>query len=286
MKFFSIFLLLFLSLSAPLNPKAFAADYHSARTAALGGAGHAAPLLNDTIYLNPSYAAFTETQNLSTSWQSYKGKDAGTGHKGHVVHVSAFDGRSPLFHAGLGYTKRPGATFINVGAGKSVIERTGFGVGGKYFFNSHQNGQDFNLSFSGILTEWFYTSLMIDNLLQTETGKDFGLLREFNLGMKANIMSIVLVYLDPHITPHRPSDLRFGASLGLEFVLMKDLFFRMGFFKNEPIPFQTSRSRGVAIGFGWFAPRFSLDYGFQRVNHSDPGRPVTLAHNFGFTLFL
>src|SRR4051812_17667173 len=38
-----------------------ASDFQSARTAALGGAGHAAPLLNDSIYLNPSFESFLPT---------------------------------------------------------------------------------------------------------------------------------------------------------------------------------------------------------------------------------
>ena len=46
----------------------WAADFQSPRTAALGGAGHAAPMLNDAIYLNPSFVSFMP---------SYRRKPAG-----------------------------------------------------------------------------------------------------------------------------------------------------------------------------------------------------------------
>ena len=56
-QFLKLFALSFASVNFA-TPWANASDYQSPRTAALGGAGHASPLLNDAIYLNPSFSSF------------------------------------------------------------------------------------------------------------------------------------------------------------------------------------------------------------------------------------
>src|SRR4051812_25896306 len=70
---------------------ALASDFHSARTAALGGAGRAGPLLNDGIYLNPSFLAFLQSYTFAGQYEWNKG-DA----HGRILQASIQDGSSQL----------------------------------------------------------------------------------------------------------------------------------------------------------------------------------------------
>src|SRR4051812_23643954 len=57
----------------------WASDFHSPRTAALGGAGHAGPLLNDGVYLNPSFASFLPSYSVSGNLLLFHGPDGPNG---------------------------------------------------------------------------------------------------------------------------------------------------------------------------------------------------------------
>jgi hypothetical protein len=267
--FFNVATHLFL---AGLINTALASDYHSPRTAALGGSGHAGPLLNDSILLNPSFTSFLPTYSIGVNYLN------GTNYS-----VSIQDGRSEFFQAGVAYSRREDGSFIHVGASKNVVRRLGFGLGAKAYFNNQtrQVSKDMTFSASGIPTDWLQTALIIDNLLETSSGKEQGLYREYILGIKCNIMGIVLAYFDPHYTPSLLIGERWGYETGLEFVMFSDLYLRFGNFLNSTIPFQAIRGRGYGVGLGWVAPRLSLDYALSR-----PIVPkLETVHTIGTTLY-
>src|SRR3712207_2027184 len=105
---------------------AFGADFHTARTVGLGGAGHAGPLLNDSIYLNPSYLAFLKNYSIQGNYLWFKGEPHGRN-----MNVSIQDGTSEFFAAGLAYTIREDLKVLNAGLGRAVHQRFSVGVGAK-----------------------------------------------------------------------------------------------------------------------------------------------------------
>src|ERR1700733_8413006 len=99
-----------------------ASDFHSPRTAALGGAGHAGPLLTDSIYLNPSYASFIQSYIVSLNYGFFRGNpqpDGTYAEHGHLVNAAVQDGENSLFQAGVGATIKDDSKVINFGASKS-----------------------------------------------------------------------------------------------------------------------------------------------------------------------
>src|SRR5689334_3011746 len=99
MVFFSRILVpLTLSLTTLISPQAWSADFLSPRTAALGGAGHAGPLLNDSLFLNPAYISFVPANNVSVNYLSYNGgADTLNPNSGRNYNVGIQDGQNPLF---------------------------------------------------------------------------------------------------------------------------------------------------------------------------------------------
>jgi hypothetical protein len=268
---------------------ALATDFQSPRTMGIGGAGHAAPLLNDSIYMNPSFGSFLPTYSISANYLFFDGpvKNTPAGpmeQHGRNYNASLQDGRSELFQAGVGYTHRDDASFVHVGASRAVIQRLGVGLGGKFYFNTatHSSGRDMTFSVSGIPLDFLNASFVIDNLIQYGSGIPHGLYREFILGTKVNIQNLVLIYFDPHLVPDYPvNGERFGHELGLEIPLMSDLFIRFGNFRNALVPFEAMRGRGWTLGAGWVGPKVSLDYAMSRVIESQSA----IAHNFGMTIY-
>lgn len=237
-------------------------------------------MLNDSILLNPSYASFLPSYSLGFNYLTHKNDTS----KGKNFSASIQDGRTELFQAGVTYTKLDQDKFIHVGASKTVIQRLGFSLGGKFYFDNPtaKSGKDMVFSMTGIVSESLQAAFIVDNLLETDAGLARNLYREFILGTKINVMGIVLLYFDPHYVPTYPTrGERWGYEAGIEFPLMSDLYLRGGLFKASRIPFQGVRGRGYGLGLGWLAPRISLDYGLQRVIE-----PVAAtAHVFGATIF-
>jgi len=287
-----ITVLCFLSFFLSFISASFAADFHSPRTAGLGGAGHAGPILNDAIYLNPSYTSFLPTYSVSYSFLKFSSSDesflTNPFPNGRYYNVSLLDGRSQLFQAGVGYTVREDGSFIHFGASKSVVKRFGFGFGGKMFFNGSESTdslRELTFSSTGIVSDAVQIALIVDNLLQSESSIEANLYRQIIFGSKINIMDIVIAYIDPHYTPDLPDESTWGYEVGLEFTMLKDIFFRLGYFKNSVVPFISERGRGVSTGIGWFGPKLSLDYAFTRVLERSSGLPNASSHTLGFTLY-
>jgi hypothetical protein len=256
-----VFLLL---IAAPTLHSASAADYFSPRIAALSGAGKAGPLLNDSILLNPSFTPFLPTHSIAASYFNYNGPNA---FRGRNYHVSIQDGRSEYFQAGASYTMREDASFVHVGASRTAVQRLGFGVSGKFFLlnGGRTSGQDITFSTTWIISNWLQAALVADNLLENANGKSMGMYREIALALKINVQGILLIYLDPHYTPSLSGTQKVGHAAGLEFVMFRDFFLRVGQSHNSLIPFESARGRTVSAGAGWVAPRISIDFGITRA---------------------
>jgi hypothetical protein len=260
-------------------------DFWSPRTAALGGAGHAGPLLNDAIYLNPSFVSLLPTYGISANYFTYSGTGGeDQGPRGHGLNGSIQDGRSELFQAGAGYTIREDATMLHVGASKSAVQKTGLGAGGKFIFpkdGSRKMIADGTFSFTALPVDFLQVAAIVDNIVQSDEAKARGFFREYILGTKTNVQGIILLYFDPHLTPDDPVNASFGYEMGVEWPIMQDFFLRVGMYKNSNVAYANIRGRGYSFGFGWIAPRISLDYGFVRTVD-----PATFnGHVFGFTVY-
>jgi hypothetical protein len=253
---------------------ALGADFESPRTAALGGAGHAGPFLDDSIYMNPSYTSMIPTESGSVNYFFFKGpttpaQPGGTASDdphGHGFNVSLQDGTSEFFQAGVGFTQNNDSREVNVGASRAIIKQLGVGIGGKFIFdqtNNNPNIQDGIFSVTGIISKSIQSAFIIDNLAQTQAGLNRNLYRELILGTKFNVSGLLLLYLDPHIAPSY--QYKYGHELGAELTLFSDFFLRAGTFLNSYIPAEVARGNGFGGGIGWIGPKFSIDYALQRV---------------------
>lgn len=271
-----------------LSTSGFGSDFHSPRTAALGGAGHAGPSLNDAIYLNPSYTSFLQTYSISYTFLRFNSDDLnsdGTSvFRGRNMNLSLQDGRSELFQAGVGYTRRDQSNLLTIGASKALLEQFGIGMGGKFLFPVTPGApvvrsQMLSMTFNP--TDWVQFSAIADNFIETDAGKAHGFYRELILGSKLNLQNILMIYFDPHWTPTLPGQV-YGYELGAELGMFQDFFLRAGTFKNAAIPHQYGiRGRGYGFGAGWVAPRISLDYA---VSHGVEPTTETIQF-FGATIF-
>jgi hypothetical protein len=262
----------------------FSSDFQSPRTLSLGGSGHAGPLLNDAIYLNPSFISFNQTYGLGFSYLKYS--DSNT--HGRNLNFSLQDGRTELFQAGVGYTIREEASLINLGISKAVLpNQLAVGVGAKFLFNrSHESSRDFMVAAAAPVQDWLQLGFSIDNVMESSKGKRQGLYRESIAGSKFNIMNIVLVYFDPHVTPSSELATKWGHETGFEFTVMRDLFLRTGIFQNASQPHQGGyHGSGFSLGGGWVAPRVSIDYGFSKITSSPSLKQRVATHQIGFTAF-
>ncbi len=256
---------------------AFSSDFQSPRTAALGGAGHAGPVLNDAIYLNPSFTAFLQSYGLAINYIRAL-RPAPHPH----YNLSVLDGRSELFQAGVGYTRREHNNFIHIGAAKSFVKRIGVGLGGK--FGTFQDGtplaKDMTASLTLIPIAWVQAAIIVDNILSEDVGKRLGWEREFILGTKVNLMKLILAYADPHWAPDLDEG-AWGFEGGLELALFSDFFLRGGLFRSAHVPFLNGRGSGYGFGAGWMAPRLAVDYAFS----SAASGVIGTSHAFGLTVY-
>lgn len=264
------------------SPALWASDVHSARSSGLGGAGHAGPLLTDSLYLNPSYVSFLPNMAVSSAVGVAPANGAGFGSN---FNISIQDGHSSsLFQAGFGYTHRTDTNLFTIGAAKSFVKRVGLGVGGKFVVPSDPSRQQFldtMISSTGLLWDWLQVALVVDNVVESPAARAMGFYREFILGTKVNVMGIFLLYADPHWAPSLPGEEALGIETGIEFPIFKDFFLRGGYFRNSNVPFMASRGQGFGVGLGWLGPRLSVDYGFERVLTPGSG----LLHNVSLSVF-
>jgi hypothetical protein len=266
-----------------LIPHAQAIEYQSPRTLALGGAGRGAPLLNDAIYLNPSYASFTPIYSIDTGYEWFDSDEA----KGRNYNVSIQDSRTELFQAGIGFTRREQNAAINIGASKQVIPLLGVGLGSKTLIDDGTNKMttDFTFSTSFITSKYLYASFIIDNIVDGDSATARNLYRDFFIGTKIIVVKEVQVFIDPHYTPNYPYGKKFGWSAGIEFALLGDFYLRGGRFLDNEVTYLNTRGDGFGLGLGWIGPRFNLNYAMNRVTDSDAITPLTTSHSVDVTLF-
>lgn len=276
-------------LASRLMQKAFASDFHSPRTEALGGAGHAGPIMGDSIHLNPSFNSFFPQHSLSFSYLLYgNGQTTGPGgvtdYYGRTMNVSVLDGSpSALFQAGASYTVSERNSVIHVSASKMFLSKYSIGIGSKFILPSAPGSDrviDGSASATAVLSSWLQVSVTGDNLLGLSNAVGFN--REFVLGTRFNAMNIVYVYADPHyLELGNGVQSSFGYELGLEFPLMDAVYFRLGTFKNSRVAYQNGYGDGYGAGLGWIGPKIAFEYSFSRAI-----TPVSaLAHNCGVAIF-
>jgi hypothetical protein len=274
----------FIGFLTVFSVSAMASDFHSARTEALGGAGHAAPLLNDAIYLNPAFASFLPSYSFSADYGFYSGgavnPDGSNFFHGDVSNVSIQDGRSQVFQAGVAGSQFEDAQELHIGASKAIIKQLGVGIGSKFIFPNDGNPVDRDLTFSlaGVISDMFQAVFVVDNLLDSNPG-EHGMYREYIVGTKINVLGILMLYIDPHYVPDLP--VSWGYESGAELTFFKDFFFRGGLFENSQIPYESARGNGYSFGAGWLGPRISIDYAYSHANG-----PIQANNNvFGLTLY-
>ena len=255
------------------SKNAIAVEYHSPRTLGLGGAGRATPLLNDAIYLNPSYASFAPVYSLSGGYSAFRPG-------GRNYQISVQDSRTELFQAGVGFTKREGDSAVNIGASKLAVDRLGFGIGSKFIINdqTQKMTSDFIFSTSYIGLQWMYSTLVIDNILDH-------LDRTFYLGFKFIPTQNINIYLDPLYSPQYTKGKKAGYHFGVEFGLLADFFFRIGKYQDGEIPYLKTRGDGFGLSFGWIGPKLNLDYALSRALQTHRGDGLTTVNSFAMTIF-
>lgn len=244
---------------------AHAADYHSAKTAALAGSGHALPSLVDQIYLNPASTSFAKTYNIHVGFSRFHGPEE-TEPKGRNFALAVLDGRNDWFQAGVGYVQRRDGNLLHIGASKSLLETLGVGIGGKRGWASQgrPNMEETSVSAVYEVLPGSAISLIADNVLGTRSGKAWGLKRELILGMRISYGNIISLNLDPHLIPELPGT-GFGYQAGAELQIFSDVFFRIGKSKQSMQPHLAQYGRSYGWGFGWMAPRIELDFAVERT---------------------
>jgi hypothetical protein len=250
-----------------------ASDFQTPRAAGIGGAGHAGPMLNDAIYLNPSYASFLPAYSISGNYGFYGGPsqcdDCGPSDPhGHLINASIQDGRSELFQAGVGFTELNDRKVLNVGASRTIVQKLGVGIGGKWEIPNVDAPPllwDTLVSMTFVPLDFLTLAAVVDNLFEPQSNQAYGMYREYILGSKLNVMGIMLAYFDPHLAPDVADGNTFGHELGLEFPVMGSLFLRAGNFRNANVSAISLRGSGYTVGAGWVAPSSSFDFALQRV---------------------
>jgi hypothetical protein len=255
-----------------------ASDFQSARTTALGGAGHATPWYTDALYLNPAALSSLQTYALSAGYVS-----APSGNPSSNFNLSAMDSDARLpVQFGAGYVRREGDTFLHFAASRAILDRVSFGVTSKFYSPIGGTGltPDAALSFGAILTDLFRISVTLDNAFNRFVTVG-GPARQLVFGTRTNLMGIFQLYIDPEWTNGQTNGTpAWGLEAGAELPFLEYFFYRVGGFKNANIPALGLPGDGLSTGLGIFFPLFSVDYALQDVLQPSAG----VYQNFQLTL--
>jgi hypothetical protein len=244
----------------------------------LGGAGRANPLLNDAIYLNPSFASLLPVYSWSMNFRALE--------EGRAYNVSVLDGRSELFQAGLAYQVRDAYSAIHFGASSRIHPQLTAGIGVKVYLSKDpavfDGFREFSLSSTYTPFDWLQVAAIVENLDQSPELAQLEMSRELVLAARIKLAESITVFLDPHLEIRnslKPHVL--AREMGAEIALFKDFYFRMGSFSNASIADLQKRSNGFGYGFGWLSPRLSFDFA---VDHAI--KPITeVTHSSGLTFY-
>jgi hypothetical protein len=254
------------------------AEFRSPRMAALGGAGRATPLLNDAIYLNPSFASLLPVYSWSVNFRNLE--------EGRAYNASVLDGRSELFQAGLAYQVRDTYSSVHFGASSRVHPQLTAGVGLKLYFSKDRDAfegfREFSLSSTYTPFDWLQLAAIAENLDQSPELGQLAMSRELVLAARIRLAETLTVYLDPHVALRDTMVPRVLArEMGAEIALFKDFYFRLGTFSNSTVVDLARRSDGFGYGFGWLSPKISFDFAVDHVT-----APITeVTHSSGLTLY-
>ena len=228
-------------------------------------------MLNDSIYLNPSYSSFLPITSTAFAFGSARTED-GLNYN-YPMNASIMDGhKDTFFQAGVGFTRLAQGNYFHVGASKSPSQRTGLGVGTKFFMPAGTTNQmviEPSASFTFNITSWIQSSVTVDNIIESSQAQSYGMHREVTLGTKTSVMDIFAAYIDPHWAPALGGG-AWGYEAGLEFPCFRDLYLRAGLFHQSHIPYLNTRGDGWSVGAGWTAPRISFDYAMSRTTTPEP----------------
>lgn len=281
----------FIGFFSLLLPSLSAADFRTPRTVALGGAGRANPLLNDAIYQNPSFASFLPNYSWSGNF-----KALGEG-RGRAYSISALDGRSELFQAGLGFQVRDLYSSLHFGASSKINPKLTLGAGAKFFFSkdaaAFSSFRDFAVSATWVPLDWLQLAAVAENLDRTPEMSSLGMERELILASKVRVTEKVMLYADPHFKLGNSlqasasalqgplKGILSGYEVGAEMGVLKDFYFRLGSFQNALLIDIRNRGNGFGYGFGWVSGKISFDFGVEHI--LSPVDQVT--HTSGATVF-
>lgn len=280
--------LLLMGLGLGISQNSFGTDVLTGRSAGMAGSGHAAPLLNDATFMNPSYISFLRAYSVGLNYVRYDATDSNSPFYGRHYTLAIQDGRTELFQAGAAYTNRHDGAMIHMAVARKILNPLALGLGGKFFMTSSSNARSFwdlNFSATFIATEWLQIALMADNLIESNEARLIHNEREIIIGTKFNIMGIVILYLDPVFAPSRAEGEQLGYRASAELTLFKEFFFRIGRFEKMIIPYYSDLASGLTFGAGWVAPRLSLDYGLSRVLEPLRGLPQSVTHTISATVY-
>ena len=275
--------LLVIASAALFAIKSSAVEYQSPRTLALGGAGRGGPMLNDAIYLNPSYGSFVPIYSLAFGYNWFHNDLI----SGRNYNASIQDSRTEIFQAGVGFTKREQNAAITIGASKSLFQGFSTGLGSKIIIDNATNAMntDFLLSATYLASTMIYTSFILDNLMETKEMKQRGLYRTFFAGFKIIPFKEIQVYLDPLYSPNYSLGKKAGYSVGVEIAVMNDFFFRIGKFQDAEVAYLNTRGQGFGLGFGYLGPKLNLSYAMNRVLTAHNGAPFTTSNSLEMNVF-
>ena len=260
-------------------PSSRAIEYQSPRTLGLGGAGRAGPLLNDAIYLNPSFGSYNPIYSLSGGYTSFSG--------GRNYNVSIQDSRTEMFQAGAGYTKREQNSVVSLGASKSILKGLGIGVGSKLLLDNGTNKMtsDFLVSASYLASHWMYASIILDNLIADGNRTSRNLNRTLYTAFKFIPTKKVELFFDPLYSPSYSGGRKSGYSAGVELGLLSDFYLRMGKFQDAEITHLDTRGSGFGYGLGWIGPKLNLEYALSRALSTHSGGSQVDAHSGSMTVY-
>ncbi len=219
------------------------------------------------MFQNPSFASFLPVYSWSGNF-----KALGEG-RGRAYSVSVLDGRSELFQASAAYTVRDELTALHFGASRKVHPKMTVGVGAQLFYSKamdrFEDSRNLSLSTTIAPTDWLQLALIGENLVTSSKTSQLGLERQVILGTKFKITEKVLLYADPRArlgsTLELPEKPWMAYEAGGEFQVFKDLYFRLGSFRNILHPDVRQNARGFGYGLGWVAPRISFDFAIERI---------------------